>query len=101
KPRNDRRSSHRLCLLLDRGHEYRLSPLERGRVERGLASKLLHQVHRLHRDVILFFPFPSISSRRCARARLSRERTVPIGSSSASATSWYESSSHAKSRSAS
>jgi hypothetical protein len=32
---------------------------------------------------------------------LSRERTVPIGSSSASATLWYGSSSHAKSRSAS
>src|SRR5207245_1767229 len=60
-----------------------------------------HQVHRLHRLFTLFFPPGSSSSRRCARVRLSRERTVPIGSSRASATLWYERSSHAKSRSAS
>ena len=98
---NDRRSSHGLDLLPDRRHERCLSPVERRRLERGLAPQLPHQVHRLHRDLSLFFPPGSSSSRSCARARLSRERTVPIGSSSASATLWYERSSHAKSRSAS
>src|SRR5437667_9106536 len=98
---NDRRSAPGLDLLPDCRHEHCLSPVERGRVERGLAPQLLRQVHRLHRDLTLLFPFASSSSRRRARARLSRERTVPIGSSSASATLWYESSSHAKSRSAS
>jgi hypothetical protein len=76
-------------------------PVERRRLDRGLAPQLPHQVHRLHRDLCLFFPPGLSSSRRCARARLSRERTVPIGSSSASATLRYERSSHAKSRSAS
>src|SRR5207244_9071806 len=101
KPRSDRWSSHGLDLLPDCGHEYCLSPVERRRLDRGLAPKLPRQVHRLHRDLTLFSPPGSSSSRSCARARLSRERTVPIGSSSASATLWYERSSHAKSRSAS
>src|SRR5713101_2344180 len=98
---NDRRSSPGLDLLPDCHHEHCLSPVERRRLERGLAPQLPRQVHRLHRDLTLLFPFGLSSSRRCARARLSRERTVPIGSSRASATLWYESSSHAKSRSAS
>src|SRR5437773_12236585 len=101
KPRNDRWSSHGLDLLPDCGHEYRLSSVERRRLERGLAPELPRQVHRLHRDLTLLSPPGSSSSRRCARARLSRERTVPIGSSRASATLWYERSSHAKRRSAS
>src|SRR5437773_3175561 len=98
---NDRRSARGLDLLPDCRHEACLTPVERRRVERGLAPQLPRQVHRLHRDLTLLFPFGSSSSRRRARARLSRERTVPIGSSSASATLWYERSSHAKSRSAS
>src|SRR5437773_1811206 len=98
---HDRRSARGLDLLPDCRHEHCLSPVERRRVERGLAPQLPRQVHWLHRDLTLLFPFASSSSRRRARARLSRERTVPIGSSSASATPWYESSSHAKSRSAS
>src|SRR5712692_469802 len=98
---NDRRSAPGLDRLPDCRHEHRLSPVERRRLERGLAPQLPRQVHRLHRDLTLVFPFGLISSRRCARARLSRERTVPIGSARASATLWYESSSHAKSRSAS
>src|SRR5262252_5687658 len=101
KPWNDRWSSHGLDLLPDCGHEHCLSPVERRRLDRGLAPQLPHQIHRLLRDLTLLFPSRSSSSRRCARARLSRERTVPIGSSSASATLWYERSSHAKSRSAS
>src|SRR5262244_1383079 len=100
KPWNDRWSSHGLDLLPDCGHEHCLSPVERRRRDRGLAPQLPHQIHPLHRDLTLLFPSGSSSSRRCARARLSRERTVPIGSSSASATLWYERSSHAKSRSA-
>src|SRR5204863_6239303 len=98
---NDRRAALGLDLPPNRRHEDCLSSVERRRIERGLAPQLPRQVHRLHRDLTLSFPFGLISSRRCARARLSRERTVPIGSSSASATLWYESSSHAKSRSAS
>src|SRR3989441_875413 len=101
KPRNDRWSSHGLDLLPDCGHEYCLSAFERRRLDRGLAPKLPRQVHRLHCALTLSFPFGLSSSRRCVRARLSRERTVPIGSSRASATPWYERSSHAKSRSAS
>src|SRR5262245_1770733 len=100
-PRNDRWSSHRLDLLSDCRHEHGLSPVERRRLERGLAPQFPRQVHRLHRGFTLLSPFGSSSSRRCARARLSRERTVPIGSLSASAMLWYERSSHAKSRSAS
>src|SRR5262249_56832017 len=90
-----------LELVPDCRHECLLSPVERGRLERGFAPQLPRQVDRLHRELILCFPFGSSSSRRRVRARLSRERTVPIGSSSASATLWYESSSHAKSRSVS
>src|SRR6266849_4880238 len=97
---NDRRSAPGLGFLPDCCHEHCLSSLERRRVERGLAPQLPRQVHRLHCALTLFFPFALSSSRRRARARLSRERTVPIGSSRASATPWYESSSHAKSRSA-
>src|SRR5438132_11160030 len=98
---NDRRSALGPDLLPDRCHERLLSPVERRRLEGGVSPQLPHQVHRLHLGFILFFPPGSSSSRSCARARLSRERTVPIGSSSASATLWYERSSHAKSRSAS
>src|SRR6266446_10354820 len=98
---NDRRSASGLDLLPDRRHENLLSSVERRRLECGLAPQLPRQVHRLHRLFTLFSPPGSSSSRRCARARLSRERTVPIGSSRASATLWYERSSHAKSRSAS
>src|SRR5439155_5268454 len=98
---NDRRSVPGLDLLPDCRHELFLSPVERRRLERGLAPQLPRQVDRLHRDLSLLFPFGSSSSRRRARARWSRERTVPIGKSSASATLWYERSSHAKSRSAS
>src|SRR6266446_1544633 len=98
---NDRRSAPGLGFLPDCCHEHCLSSLERRRVERGLAPQLPRQVHRLHCALTLFFPFALSSSRRRARARLSRERTVPIGSSRAWATPWYESSSHAKSRSAS
>src|SRR3989454_2129645 len=100
-PGNDLWSSHGLALLSDYRHEHSLSPVERRRLERGLAPQLPRQVHRLHRGFTLLSPFGSSSSRRCARARLSRDRTVPIGSSSASAMLWYERSSHAKSRSAS
>src|SRR5262244_3673103 len=39
KSRNDRRSSNGLNLLLDHGHEYRLSSLQRCRVERGISPK--------------------------------------------------------------
>src|SRR5918996_1028367 len=99
--RHDRRPALGLDLLPDGSHEHGLSTVERRRLERGLAPQLPHQVQRLHRDLTLLSPPGSRSSRRCARARLSRERTVPIGSSSASATLWYERSSHAKSRSAS
>src|SRR3989442_2478153 len=98
---HDRRSSRGLDLLPDCRHEHRLSPVERCRVERGLAPQLPRQVPRLHRDLTLLFPFGSSSSRRRARARLSRDRTLPIASSSASATPWYGSSPHPKSRSAS
>src|SRR5881628_1024483 len=98
---NDRRSALGLDLLPDCRHEHCLSSVERRRLERGLAPQLPRQVHRLHRDLTLLSPPGSSSSRRRARARLSRERTVPIGSSRASATLWYESSSHAKRRSAS
>src|SRR5439155_21593068 len=98
---NDRRPAPGRDLLPDCRHEHCLSPVERRRLECGLAPQLPRQVHRLHRDFTLSFPSGSISSRRRARARLSRERTVPIGSSRASATLWYERSSHAKSRSAS
>src|SRR6185369_5112599 len=99
--RNDRRPPLGLDLLPDCRHEQFLSSVKRRRLARGITPQLPCQVHRLHRDLTLFFPFGLSSSRRCARARLSRERTVPIGSSSASATLWYESSSHAKSRNAS
>src|SRR6266850_6226402 len=98
---NDCRPARGLDLLLDCCHEHGLSSVERRRLERGLAPQLPCQIHRLHRDLTLLSPPGSSSSRRCARARLSRERTVPIGSSRASATLWYERSSHAKSRSAS
>src|SRR5438552_11140950 len=98
---HDRRPARGLDLLPDCCHEHGLSSVERRRLERGLAPQLPRQVHGLHRDLTLFFPFALSSSRRCARARLSRERTVPIGSSRASATLWYERSSHTKSRSAS
>src|SRR5262249_30760081 len=101
KLRNDRRSARRLDLLPDDRHERFLSPVEGRRLERGVTPQLPRQVDRLHCDLILFFPFGSRSSRRRARARLSRERTVPIGSSRASAPLWYWSSSHAKSRSVS
>src|SRR3989454_5992784 len=99
--RNDRRSALGLGLPSDCCHEHGLSSVERRRLERGLAPQLPRQVHRLHRDLTLLSPPGSSSSRSWARARLSRERTVPIGSSRASATLWYERSSHAKSRSAS
>src|SRR5262249_46455902 len=98
---NDRGSAPGLDLLPDCRHERFLSPVERRRLERGIAPQLPRQVDRLHCDLTLPFPFGSSSSRKRARARLSRERTVPIGSSRASATLWYESSSHAKSKSAS
>src|SRR4029434_3673052 len=98
---NDRRWTRGLDLPLDRRHEHRLSSVERRRIEHGVTPQLPRQVLRFHRDLTLLFPPGSSSSRRCARARLSRERTVPIGSSRASATLWYERSSHAKSRSAS
>src|SRR5438552_11037960 len=98
---HDRWPARGLDLLPDCGHEPGLSSVERRRLERGLAPQLPRQVHRLHRDLTLLSPPGSSSSRRCARARLSRERTVPIGSWRASATLWYERSSHAKSRSAS
>src|SRR5206468_228829 len=98
---HDCRSARGLDLPPDCCHEHGLSSVERRRLERGLAPQLPRQVHRLHRDLTLLSPPGSSSSRRCARARLSRERTVPIGSSRASATLWYERSSHAKSRSAS
>ena len=86
--RNDRGLPPRRDLVLDCRHEHCLSPVERRWIERGVAPQLLHEIHRLHRDLTLLFPLRSSSSRRCARARLSRERTVPIGSSSASATLW-------------
>src|SRR5439155_3278787 len=98
---NDRRAALGLDLPPNRRHEDCLSSVERRRIERGLAPQLPRQIHRLHRDLTPLFPPGSISSRRCARARLSRERTVPIGSSRAAATLWYERSSHANSRSAS
>src|SRR5881296_2816152 len=98
---NDRRSAPGRDLLPDGCHELLLSSVQRRRLERGIAPQLPHQIHRLHRDLFLLFPPGSSSSRSCVRARLSRDRTVPMGSSSASATLWYERSSHAKSRSAS
>src|SRR5262245_31336128 len=101
KLRHDGRSARALRLLSYCRHEHCLSSVERRRPERSLTPQLLGQVHWLHRDLFLSFPLASSSSRRRVRARLSRERTVPIGSSSTSAMLWYESSSHAKSRSAS
>src|SRR5262245_28064704 len=98
---NDRRSVSGLDLLPDGRHERFLSPAEYRRLERGVAPQLPRQVDRFHCDLTLPFPFGPTGSRGCARARLSRERTVPIGSSRASAMLWYESSSHAKSKSAS
>src|SRR5262245_28165199 len=98
---HDRGSARGRAVLPDRRHEPLLSPVERRRVECGVAPQLPRQVHRVHRPVTLFFPLGSSSSRSWARARLSRDRTVPTGSSRASATLWYERSSHAKSRSAS
>src|SRR5712691_871491 len=98
---NDRRLALGLGLLPDCCHEHGLSSVERRRLERGVAPQLPRQVQGFHRDPTLFSPPGSSSSRSCARARLSRERTVPIGSSRASARLWYERSSHAKSRSAS
>src|SRR4029077_8918306 len=98
KPWNDRWSSHGLDLLPDCRHERRLSPIEHRRLERGLAPPLLRPVERLHRDLSLPSPFGSSSPRRRARARLSRERTVPMGTSRAWATLSYGSSSQAKRR---
>src|ERR1700730_2971182 len=85
---NDRRPPPGRDLALDCRHEHCLSSVEGRRPERGLAPQLLREIQRFHRDLTLLFPTGPSSSRRCARALLSRERTVPIGSSSASATLW-------------
>src|SRR5437870_168313 len=61
--RNDRRSALGLGLPSDRCHEHGLSSVERRRLERGLTPQLLRQVPRLHRDLILFSPPGSSSSR--------------------------------------
>src|SRR4029453_1194650 len=78
-PRNDRWSSHRLDLLSDCRHETGLSPVERRRLERGLAPQLPRQVHRLHRGFTLLSPFGSSSSRKCTRAGFSRCAPRPVG----------------------
>src|SRR5947208_3306959 len=61
---NDRRPAPGRDLLPDCRHEHCLSPVERRRLECGLAPQLPRQVHRLHRDFTLSFPSGSISSRR-------------------------------------
>src|SRR5262249_15323384 len=98
---DERRPPPWLDLFANRCHEHCLSPVERLGRERGVLPQPLREIHGLHLDLACCFPPGSSSSRRRARARLSRERTVPIGSWSDAATLWYESSSHAKRSSAS
>jgi hypothetical protein len=84
----------------DRGHESRSFSFEDPRgdlgIEIAVAPQLANQVERLHGrrlagldrlDLLIVLPCGGSSSRSRARARLSRERTVPTGTDSAAAIS--------------
>src|SRR5207302_343208 len=69
---NDRRSAPGLDLLPDRRHEHLLSPVERGRLERGLAPPLPHQVPEPRRAGASLIDLSRSRTATAARSRAPR-----------------------------